>query len=218
MQSWVLGAAPSSPCCTSPLDRPPHPPRSHVQVCHTLCVTCQLPVDMGGGEGKALYIDTEGTFRPQRLVQIAERWVGARLGAQQQSVHPFIVHFVMRLTPSPPHTLQHLVRHSLPKPAGFFPPLPPSCSLHCTQVRAQPPGCAGQCGIRPCTQYRAPAAAAHTGGRHDGGSEVCGAHSGQRHGTVQAGPCTNLLPLPPVVWLPGGLKGAGCRGPSSSWC
>ncbi|KAL6774488.1 RAD51 [Auxenochlorella protothecoides x Auxenochlorella symbiontica] len=44
------------------------------QLCHTLCVTCQLPVDMGGGEGKALYIDTEGTFRPQRLVQIAERY------------------------------------------------------------------------------------------------------------------------------------------------
>lgn len=35
----------------------------------------QLPVDMGGGEGKALYIDTEGTFRPQRLLQIAERQV-----------------------------------------------------------------------------------------------------------------------------------------------
>jgi DNA repair protein RAD51 len=44
------------------------------QICHTLCVTCQLPVDMGGGEGKAMYIDTEGTFRPQRLVQIAERY------------------------------------------------------------------------------------------------------------------------------------------------
>jgi hypothetical protein len=43
------------------------------QLCHTLCVTCQLPIDMGGGEGKALYIDTEGTFRPQRLVQIAQR-------------------------------------------------------------------------------------------------------------------------------------------------
>ena len=28
---------------------------------------------MGGGEGKAMYIDTEGTFRPQRLMQIAER-------------------------------------------------------------------------------------------------------------------------------------------------
>ncbi|GLC39242.1 DNA repair protein RAD51 A [Pleodorina starrii] len=44
------------------------------QLCHTLCVTCQLPVDMGGGEGKAMYIDTEGTFRPQRLIQIAEKY------------------------------------------------------------------------------------------------------------------------------------------------
>lgn len=43
------------------------------QLSHTLCVTCQLPVDMGGAEGKALFIDTEGTFRPQRLAQIAER-------------------------------------------------------------------------------------------------------------------------------------------------
>lgn len=40
-----------------------------------LCVTCQLPLDQGGGEGKALYIDTEGTFRPERLLAIAERWV-----------------------------------------------------------------------------------------------------------------------------------------------
>jgi DNA repair protein RAD51 len=31
-------------------------------------------VDRGGGEGKALFIDTEGTFRPQRLVAIAERY------------------------------------------------------------------------------------------------------------------------------------------------
>lgn len=34
----------------------------------------QLPVEHGGAEGKALYIDTEGTFRPQRLAQIAERF------------------------------------------------------------------------------------------------------------------------------------------------
>jgi RecA/RadA recombinase len=33
----------------------------------------QLPVDMGGAEGKALYIDTEGSFRPQRIAQIAEK-------------------------------------------------------------------------------------------------------------------------------------------------
>jgi len=44
------------------------------QLCHTLCVACQLPIDRGGGESKALYIDTEGTFRPERLVSIAERY------------------------------------------------------------------------------------------------------------------------------------------------
>jgi len=44
------------------------------QLCHTLCVTCQLAIKMSGGEGKALYIDTEGTFRPERLVPIAERF------------------------------------------------------------------------------------------------------------------------------------------------
>jgi hypothetical protein len=44
------------------------------QICHTLAVTCQLPVSMGGGEGKCLYIDTEGTFRPVRLLSVAERY------------------------------------------------------------------------------------------------------------------------------------------------
>lgn len=44
------------------------------QLCHTLCVTCQLPQDAGGGEGKALYIDTEGTFRPERIAEIAVRF------------------------------------------------------------------------------------------------------------------------------------------------
>ena len=33
----------------------------------------QLPVDMGGGEGRCLYIDTEGTFRPERLLAVSER-------------------------------------------------------------------------------------------------------------------------------------------------
>lgn len=44
------------------------------QLCHTLCVTCQMTVDNGGAEGKAIYIDTEGSFRPQRIQQIAERF------------------------------------------------------------------------------------------------------------------------------------------------
>ncbi|TDG48418.1 hypothetical protein AWZ03_005163 [Drosophila navojoa] len=44
------------------------------QICHTLAVTCQLPISQNGGEGKALYIDTEGTFRPERLSAIAQRY------------------------------------------------------------------------------------------------------------------------------------------------
>jgi|EP00979_Chaetoceros_neogracilis_P017363 DNA repair protein RAD51 len=44
------------------------------QLCHTLCVTCQMPITDGGAEGKAIYIDTEGSFRPKRLEQIAERF------------------------------------------------------------------------------------------------------------------------------------------------
>ena len=44
------------------------------QLCHTLAVTCQLPLAQGGAEGKAMYIDTEGTFRPERLIEIAEKY------------------------------------------------------------------------------------------------------------------------------------------------
>lgn len=44
------------------------------QICHTLAITCQLPIAQGGGEGRCLYIDTEGTFRPERLLAIAERF------------------------------------------------------------------------------------------------------------------------------------------------
>lgn len=71
------------------------------QLCHTLCVTAQRPLDQGGAEGRVIYVDTEGmepsltlciiesnshtydlltrfiyfsgTFRPQKLVAIAER-------------------------------------------------------------------------------------------------------------------------------------------------
>jgi DNA repair protein RAD51 len=44
------------------------------QLCFTISVTCQLSFDKGGVEGRALYIDTEGTFRPERIVSIAERF------------------------------------------------------------------------------------------------------------------------------------------------
>ncbi|BBN19794.1 hypothetical protein Mp_8g13710 [Marchantia polymorpha subsp. ruderalis] len=44
------------------------------QIAHTLCVSTQLPICMGGGNGKVAYIDTEGTFRPDRVIPIAERF------------------------------------------------------------------------------------------------------------------------------------------------
>lgn len=42
------------------------------QLCHTLAVTCQLPGDEGGGEGKCMWLDTEGTFRSERIFMISE--------------------------------------------------------------------------------------------------------------------------------------------------
>ncbi|TXT62569.1 MAG: DNA repair and recombination protein RadA [Promethearchaeota archaeon] len=42
------------------------------QIMHQLCVNVQLPKEKGGIEGAALYIDTEGTFRPERIIQMAE--------------------------------------------------------------------------------------------------------------------------------------------------
>ncbi|CAI5743181.1 unnamed protein product [Peronospora destructor] len=42
------------------------------QLCHTLCVTAQLPRSRGGGAGKVAFVDTEGTFRPNRVAEIAK--------------------------------------------------------------------------------------------------------------------------------------------------
>jgi DNA repair protein RadA len=42
------------------------------QIAHQLCVNAQLTYEDGGLEGNALYIDTEGTFRPERIIQMAQ--------------------------------------------------------------------------------------------------------------------------------------------------
>ena len=42
------------------------------QIAHQLCVNVQLPQEQGGLEGSALYIDSEGTFRPERIIQMSE--------------------------------------------------------------------------------------------------------------------------------------------------
>jgi len=38
----------------------------------SLAVNAQLPIEQGGAGGKSVYIDTEGTFRPERINQISD--------------------------------------------------------------------------------------------------------------------------------------------------
>jgi DNA repair protein RadA len=42
------------------------------QIAHQLTINVQLPKEKGGLEGKALFIDTEQTFRPERIAQMAK--------------------------------------------------------------------------------------------------------------------------------------------------
>ncbi len=45
---------------------------SKTQIAHQLAVNIQLSKEQGGAGAKAVYIDTENTFRPERIKQIAE--------------------------------------------------------------------------------------------------------------------------------------------------
>ena len=42
------------------------------QLCHTACVTVQQDYSNGGLKGNALYVDTENTFRPERIETISK--------------------------------------------------------------------------------------------------------------------------------------------------
>lgn len=57
------------------------------QLCHQLCVTVQLGEAQGGLNGSVLFIDTESTFRPERVQQIAPRF-----GVKPQDVLKGIVY------------------------------------------------------------------------------------------------------------------------------
>lgn len=48
------------------------PGSGKTQLCMQLCVNAQLPKILGGYGGKALFIDTEGSFRIHRFIQIAK--------------------------------------------------------------------------------------------------------------------------------------------------
>lgn len=41
------------------------------QIGHQLCITVQLPQERGGLNARAMFIDTENTFRPERIIQMA---------------------------------------------------------------------------------------------------------------------------------------------------
>jgi DNA repair protein RadA len=42
------------------------------QIAHQLAVNVQLPLDKGGANGKAVWIDTESTFRPERIKNMCD--------------------------------------------------------------------------------------------------------------------------------------------------
>ena len=42
------------------------------QIAHQAACTVQLPVDQGGLNGEVVYIDTESTFRPERIVDMSK--------------------------------------------------------------------------------------------------------------------------------------------------
>jgi DNA repair protein RadA len=56
------------------------------QIAHQLAVDVQLPVDQGGLNGEAVYIDTESTFRPERIVAMAKA-VGVDSEAALSRIH-----------------------------------------------------------------------------------------------------------------------------------
>jgi DNA repair protein RadA len=57
------------------------------QICHPLCVNVQLPPERGGLGGAALYVDTENTFRTERIVQMSRH-----LGLDPQEIVKNIIY------------------------------------------------------------------------------------------------------------------------------
>ena len=57
------------------------------QICHQLCVNVQLPPESGGLSGAALYIDTENTFRTERIVQMSRH-----LGLEPEQIAKNIIY------------------------------------------------------------------------------------------------------------------------------
>lgn len=61
------------------------------QIAHQLCVNVQLPPEEGGLDGKAIYIDTENTFRPKRAKSMAK---GVELDPEETLKNIFVAKVV----------------------------------------------------------------------------------------------------------------------------
>lgn len=57
------------------------------QICHQLCVNVQLPPERGGLGGSVLYVDTENTFRTERIVSMSKH-----LGLDPEEVAKHIIY------------------------------------------------------------------------------------------------------------------------------
>jgi DNA repair protein RadA len=77
----------------------------NTQICHSLAVNVQLPTDEGGLNKNAIYIDTEKTFSPSRIVEIANG-----RGLEPREV-------LSRITVARAYNTTHLLvlSHSLPR-------------------------------------------------------------------------------------------------------
>ena len=59
------------------------------QISHQMAVNSQLPVEYGGLNGSVVYVDTENTFRPERIRQMVE---GLELDMEIPPVEEFLEH------------------------------------------------------------------------------------------------------------------------------
>jgi DNA repair protein RadA len=57
------------------------------QTCFTAAVMAQLPKEKGGLDGQVIYLDTEGTFRPERITQIV---ISRNLGDPEEFLNGII--------------------------------------------------------------------------------------------------------------------------------
>jgi DNA repair protein RadA len=78
------------------------------QVTHELAVTVQLPQDHGGLEGRAIFVDSEDTFRPERIDDMVR-------GLSEEALQASMDHREIEGTPDDEEAMEELVEVFLDK-------------------------------------------------------------------------------------------------------